>query len=424
MTAGARAELRRGWVVILVAAVGLGCGLGSLPIYTLGAFTKPLADAFGWSRGEVQAIYTWMSIGMVVASPVLGLVIDRIGVRRVTLWSLVGQAVGFVALGLAAGPLWSFYAIAFVTAIVGVGTLPITWTRVIVDWFDEARGLALGLSLAGTGVAATFLPTFTTWLLQQVGWRGAYLGLAALPAFVALPLTWALLHDRSAAEAEAAPRPLARGASDGGTPTRSSVAAAFRNGRFWVVAAAFFVVGACIAGLITHTIPLLTDRQMSAMAAARVAGVIGLAVIAGRILTGVLVDRYWAPGVACALMALPAISCVVLAVPIGGVTGALGAGVLLGLAAGAEFDLLAYLVSKYFGTRHYGVLYACQYAIFRVALGAGPLVFGYVFDASGSYALVLRTAAVLVPLGSILLLTLGRYPAPTPASAHPADTLG
>lgn len=420
MTPQALDELRRGWLIILVAAIGLGCGLGSLPIYTLGAITKPLSDAFGWSRADVQAIYTWMSVGMVVAAPALGLVVDRIGVRRVTLWSLVGQSLGFAALGLLAGPLWSFYLIAFLTAIVGVGTLPITWTRVIVDRFDAARGLALGLALAGTGLAATFLPSLTTWLLAQFGWRGAYVGLAGLPAFVALPLTYALLQDREAPSARQ--DSSSRAASAQAPIAPDDVRAALRSRPFWVLAAAFFVVGACIAGLITHNIPLLTDRGWSAMAAARAAGVVGLSVIAGRIITGVLVDRYWAPAVACATLMLPAVSCVLLIVPVGGVTGAVVAGVLLGVAAGAEFDLLAYFVSRYFGTRHYGVLYACQYAVFRVALGAGPLLFGFAFDRRGSYDAVLLVAAVLLPLGSLLLLTLGAYPPRTLVRA-PGSTL-
>lgn len=423
MTSQSIDELRRGWVVILASAIGLGCGLGSLPIYTMGAITKPLSDAYGWSRADVQAIYTWMSIGMVLAAPVLGIVIDRIGVRSVTLWSLVGQAVGFAALGLMAGPLWSFYLIAFVTAIVGVGTLPITWTRVIVDRFDAARGLALGLALAGTGLAATFLPSLTTWLLEHYGWRGAYVGLAGLPAFVAWPLTYLLLHDRGA-RAPGARSGTASAAAAERRTSGAEVRTALLSRNSWVLATAFFVVGACIAGLITHTIPLLTDLHWSPAAAARVAGVTGLAVIVGRILTGVLVDRFWAPGVACAVLALPAASCLLLAFSVGGVAGAVVAVVLLGLAAGAEFDLLAYFVSRYFGTRHYGVLYACQYAVFRVALGTGPVVYGVVFDSRGSYTVVLIAAAVLLPFGSLLLLALGAYPAPDRFRAEASKEAG
>jgi MFS family permease len=396
-------ELKRGWTIIVVSAIGLACGLSALPIYSLGAFTKPLGETFGWSRGDVQAIYTWMTVGNLVASPVLGWLIDRVGVRKVTLWSIVGQSVGFMALGLLAGPLWSFYVIAFITAVIGVGTVPITWTRVIVDWFDKARGLALGLALAGTGVSATFIPSYTTWLLQDYGWQTAYIGLGFLPLVVALPMSYWLLRDRTT--------PAGRAAEKRAEKPEDAIdfRTALRGYRFWVLNVAFFLVGMCVAGLIGHMIPMLTDRGIDARTAAQVAGVIGVAVIAGRIFTGFLIDRFWAPGVALVLLVLPAISCFVLASGLGGIPGALIAAVLLGLAAGAEFDLMSFMVSQYFGQRNYGLIYSVLYAVFKIAAGLGPLTFGYSFDANQSYAFILYAAMAMLVSGSVLLLTLGSY---------------
>lgn len=413
MSSQAVDELRRGWPIILAAVVGLGTGLGSLPIYTLGAFTKPLADTFGWSRAEVQAIFTWMTLGNLVAAPLLGLLIDRVGVRTVTLVSIVCQAAGYAAFALLAGSLRSFYAIAFITAIAGVGTVPITWTRVIIQWFDAARGLALGLALAGTGLGATFLPSFTTWMLQAFGWREAYLGLAALPALVALPVTFFLLEERPAS------RPGSAGTVGSATAPADSVGvrAALAGYRFWVLNASFFLVGGCLAGLNGHLIPLLTDAGMPAMAAARVAGVAGLSVVAGRLLTGHLSDRFWAPGVGLVMLALPVASCLMLASPSLDTGTSLAAAVLIGLALGAEFDLMAFMTSRYFGPAHYGLLYSVLYAIFRVATGLGPLAYGVAFDRAQSYDTVLVLSAALVGLGAVLLLTLGSYPRrSTPAS--------
>ncbi len=401
----AAAELRRGWPIILAAIVGLGTGLGSLPIYTLGAFTKPLGDAFGWSRAEVQAIFTWMTLGNLVAAPVLGLLIDRVGVRRVTLASTACQAAGYVAFALLARSLPSFYTIAFITAIVGVGTVPITWTRVIVQWFDAARGLALGLALVGTGLGATFLPSLATWMLQAFGWRSAYLGLAALPALVGLPVAFLLLHDRPPTAVAGAPRAGERPPADS-----VGVATALAGYRFWVLNAAFFLVGGCLAGLNGHLIPLLTDAGMPAMAAARIAGAAGISVVAGRLLTGYLSDRFWAPAVGVVMLVLPAASCLVLSSPAVGAGASLAAAVLLGLAVGAEFDLMAFLTSRYFGPKHYGLLYSVIYAIFRVATGLGPLAFGYMFDRHQSYGGVLTASAALIVSGALLLLTLGAYP--------------
>lgn len=400
------AELRRGWPIILAAVVGLGTGLGSLPIYTLGAFTKPLGDTFGWSRAEVQGIFTAMTLGNLVAAPLLGMLIDRVGVRKVTLVSTACQAAGYLAFALFGRSLPGFYAIAFITAIVGVGTVPITWTRVIVQWFDAARGLALGLSLVGTGLGATFLPSLTTWMLQAFGWRAAYVGLAALPALVALPVAFFLLQDRPpAAHPSGSARSGTRPPADG-----IAVSDALSGYRFWVLNVAFFLVGGCLAGLNGHLIPLLTDVGMPAMDAARIAGAAGVSVIAGRLLTGYLSDRLWAPAVGVVMLALPVASCLVLASPTVGEAASLGAAVLLGLAVGAEFDLMAFLTSRYFGPQHYGVLYSVLYAIFRVATGFGPLAFGYVFDRDRSYGGALGTSAVLIAAGALMLLTLGAYP--------------
>ncbi len=142
--AGALAEFRVGWPIVLVAAIGLACGLGALPIYSLGALTKPMADDLGWSRAEVQAIFTWLTIGNLVAAPALGWWLDRHGVRGVTLWSTLAMAAGFALIGLLTRSPATAYVLAFATAMLGVATTPIAWTRAIVGWFDVGRGQALG----------------------------------------------------------------------------------------------------------------------------------------------------------------------------------------------------------------------------------------------------------------------------------------
>jgi MFS family permease len=414
---GAASEFRRGWIIVLTAAVGLGCGLSALPIYTVGVFTKPLAAEFGWSRAESQAVYTWFTIGNLIAAPLLGHLIDHIGVRRIALFSVIAVGLGFASFGLFGGPLWSFYAIAFCTAIVGVGTVPITWTRVIVCWFAAGRGRALGIALAGTGVSATLLPAYTTWLLNEFGWRAAYIGIGALPIALALPLSLVFLKDQPPLEASVS-REAAAGPPE---PEGLDFGRIVRGYRFWALSGAFMLVGFSTAGLISHMIPMLTDRDMSPAAAAQVAGVIGMFVIAGRLVTGYLIDRYWAPGVALVLLNLPALACLLLLGDMGGVPGALMAAACIGLAAGAEFDLMAYLVSRYFGQRRYGITYSCLYAAFKIAAGAATPLFGLSFDTTGSYAIVLYGAIAGFLSASLLLLSLGRYPQSHGHERNPAQ---
>jgi MFS family permease len=412
----ASAEFRSRWPIVLVAAIGVGCGLSALPIYSLGALTKPLSAAMGWSRAETQGIYTAMTVGNLFAAPLLGWFLDRGGLRRVTLLSLVGLSVGMASLGWMSGSIWNFYAVAFVTSIIGVGTVPITWTRSVVDWFEAGRGRALGLALAGTGVAAVFIPSYTSWLIRDVGWRWAYVGLGALPAFLALPVSYFWLRDRRPAEAappavgSASAAPAATVAAAFAARPGPGFAEVLRGYRFWLMAVVFLLIGAGIAALVADLIPLLTDRGVSGTAAAGVAGAIGFSVILGRIGTGFLIDRFWAPGVSAVILCLPAISCLILASGAGGIPAATLSAVLLGLAAGAEFDLMAFLVSRYFPAARYGIIYSCLYAIFKIGAGIGGPIFGLSFGRTGSYVSILNLTAAALVGGSLLLLGLGRYP--------------
>lgn len=397
----ARDEFRRGWKIILVAAVGLGFGLSALPIYSIGVLTKPLTAAFHISRGDVQSIYTCMTIGNLLASPFLGILVDRLGVRRITLISVILMSIGMAMMGVAQS-LWQLYAIGFIMSVIGVGTAPVTWTRVIVDWFTVKRGLALGLALAGTGVVAIFLPLYTTWLVTDFGWRGAFAGLGALPLVFALPLSYFLLYDRTGGTAALATRAA-------GNSNDAEFGEAIRGYRFWVMSVAVFLVGACVAGLVSALVPILTDRGFTPGAAASVASVIGVMVIIGRAGAGYLLDRLWAPGVALVLLSAPIIGCFILASRISGISAMVLAAATIGLAVGAEFSVLAFMVGKYFGQRRYGIIYACLYAVFKLSAGVGTPVFGYSYDITRSYNFILYSSAGALLVGATLLLTLGPY---------------
>ena len=82
---------------------------------------------------------------------------------------------------------------------------------------------------------------------------------------------------------------------------------------------------------------------------------------------------------------------------------------LIGFAAGVEYDLMAFLVARYFGMKSYSAIYGSLYGFFAVGAGAGPVVFGRVFDKTGSYGPVLGTTAALLIIGAVSLLFLGRY---------------
>jgi sugar phosphate permease len=94
--------------------------------------------------------------------------------------------------------------------------------------------------------------------------------------------------------------------------------------------------------------------------------------------------------------------------------------VTLGLGAGFEFDLLAYLIARYFGRRAYGTIYGCFYTVIAFGGGIGPVIYGRVFDVTGVYDLALMTGAGCLVIGSLVLLGMGPYPKWGPGDADPA----
>ena len=391
----------RAWRVVLAACVGAALGLTALPFYTLGLFARPLATEFAWSRSTIQSAITFVMFGVVCSAGLAGWLIDRYGVRRVAFGSQLGLAAGFFGLAWQTGTPWLWQVNWFLCAVLGVGTTPLAWSRGIASWFVERRGLAIGIALSGSGVTAFVAPPLLGAFVALHGWRAGYLAIAATIVCIALPMTWLFFRPRPSD-----PSLAQRAAVDDGL----TLAAAVREPRFWILIVAFAAVASAVAGAISNLIPMLTDAGLSVAEAARYASLLGLAVVSGRLLAGWLLDRFWAPAVAVALLTPPAIACLMLAShrwP------ALAA-VLIGLAGGAEFDLIAYLCLRYFGRRHFGQIYGWQWASFSLTAGFGPLAFGHVFDRTGSYRLALWAAALLLVAGPLLLLALGRYPRDSP----------
>lgn len=401
-------EFRSGGGPLFSAMIGAGCGMTSVVFYTHGVFAVPIASATGWLRSEVQFAFTLLCLMAVITAPAVGWLIDRFSVRRVALWSVPAFFVGFASLSLTGGTLWGYYAAFLFMSVIGAGTLPVTWTTVVNQWFHDNRGIALGIALTGTGIAATLAPPYAGWLIAEEGWQSAYFWLALTVTAIALPIVFFLFRspvEEPTSEEHGTTELIAARLNSG-----SSLSDALRSYRLWVLCFAIFLVSGSVAGLITSFVALLTDLGFSLTEAAGFASIIGFSVIAGRLGAGVLVDLLWAPAVAAVLLACPAVAAFTLdAVPVTPLLAGLCA-VLIGLGAGAEVDLLAFLTSRYFGLRRYGSIYAVTFVFFSVSAGLAPAAFGLVHDWSDSYSLALRCTTIGCAVGAVAMLTLGAYP--------------
>jgi MFS family permease len=401
---------------IIACIAGFACSLATLGVtYSIGVFITPLHREFGWNREQILTTQLIVTVIAVLASPIVGWICDRHGVRRLLIASQLGFGLSFFALASRPHSLVEFYSLYGVMALLAAGTLGIPFVKLLTSRFDRRRGLALGIAMTGSGLCGIVVPPYVAAILQHYGWRAAYAGLGLLPLLLALPLTIAFVHDLAPARPQGARSPAAAGAQPRVRGTAHDadlgIGGAVRGYRFWFMCVAFFICSGAITAFLTNLVPLLTERGFATTRAASFAASFGLAVIVGRVAVGALIDRYWAPLVGVALFAPAAAAIAALSLlPLspGWTVGAIS---LAGLAAGAEVDLMGYLVSRYYDLRHFATVYAAIYMAFALGPGIVVPLLGRMRDLSGSYATGLSVIAAGVLLCGLLLLGLGRYPA-------------
>jgi MFS family permease len=397
-------EFRDGWPVVASSLLGIGLGLSPLAFYTVGIFAPTLAHNFGWNFGEIFAGITVQTVAVALLAPVAGVLATRYGARPVALISVVLFAFSFMAFALLNGSLTLYYGIWTAQAIFGLGTLPITWTRAINQRFDRHKGLALGLALMGTGIFGSLSKPLVGWFITAYGWRGAYLALGALPLVIAFPAAYFWFK-----ELPAAARPAA-GAPDHVVLSGLSTKEAVKHWRFWLIALVLLPVSFAIAGPIPNMEKILSVHGFVHGDIVRLTSLIGVSAIAGRLLGGFLLDLFWAPAVAVLILSLPCVSCWLLSRIALDTSQAALSICLIGFSVGVEYDLLAYLTSRYFGQRSYATIYGLLYVFFGIGAGVGPMLFGWAFDVDGSYTMIFRVAFVSLAASALCLLALGRYP--------------
>jgi MFS family permease len=358
----------------------------------------------GWSRAEASFA---LSIGGVSASllvPLIGRMMDRWGIRRVALPGLVIFAGTLAAVGLSPHSFLIFTLIFTVAQTAGAIQTPVAYAKAISAWFDRRRGLALGIAMSGIGMGGFVMPLFAESLILHFGWRAAYVGLGAVSLAISFPAMALFIREPEQGEGEI--RALRGTVTLPGLTPREALTQA----RFWRIGIAFFLVAVALAGTVGHVVPLLTDRGVTPEAAAAAFGAFGLSTMTGRFVGGFLVDRIFAPYVAAGFFLAPIAGFLLLAsgsgaLPVFGVA-------LMGLGIGTEIDLIAFLVSRYFGQRSFGQLYGWLFMMFLFGATVGRFLGGVVYDLAHSYTPFLIGSAIELVVAVALLSRLGPYAYP------------
>jgi MFS family permease len=334
---------------------------------------------------------------------------DRINPRNMVAPGIIVVALAFGGLSLMGGNVFVYYVELAAMSVLGNLSGTCALTPILVAHFHRSRGAALGIAMAGIGLGAAVAGPLVALTISASGWRGGYRAIS-LFCLAMTPIVWRLL--KSSARAVAASE----------DHSGSSVREALSAPTYWLLSTALFSIALGSTGLIIHFVPLLTDQGMDSGTAAGVSSAIGLCVILSRLFTGFMVDRFFAPRVAAAIMLAGAMGYVVFART--GTHFAIVGALAIGISFGAETDLVGFMVSRYFGLRNYGRLFGVMYGLCLSGTVISPMLYGWVKDHVGTYFPMIHAAAGLLTFASGILATLPPFPrwqnADVEAAPHPS----
>ncbi len=397
-------EWRHFWFLPIVAALGYATSV--IHIYSFGPFIEPLQQEFGWSRGQASMGITVAAFGSAIFCIPIGILIDRIGPRRVGLTGIILMGLTVALLASATGGMANWLLLWGIIAAANLWVQATVWTSAVNSRFEASRGMALAITLSGASVAATIFPFIATWLIGNYGWRIAFIALSGI--WVALVFPFLLFFFRGAqddtkehAVAGRSPQKVLRGLT---------LAQGIRSSALYKLLLVGWVFAFTVIGVTVHFVPVLTDSGAKPLNAAGVASLIGIFSIVGRLTTGVLLDRFRGHLVGAIACFLPVIGSGLLFLDGSNPVNQTLAAIAFGLTLGAEVDVIAYLAAKYFGLKNFGALYGALVMALSLGTAFGPLVAGSLHDYFGSYAEFLILTSTLMVISAIALLTMGSTP--------------
>ena len=397
-TAGA--EWRRHWP--LVAATTGGMSLAALLTSVFGVMLGPIEEELGWTRAQISSGPAVVSMmGLVLAAPA-GYLIDKLGARRAGIVVLACSFLAIMAMSQVGTQLWQWWAAWAIFGIAGAFTSTV-WLAPVSAVFAKGRGMAIALTVSGTGISMAIAPPLAEHFVQNGGWRWGLFVLGLIWCAIVLPLVLAFVPRVPAKPKAATPANQATVARLGGLSPREG----FLTRDFYLLFFASLLSAVTGVAIILNLVPVLTFTGLSRADAVWIAGGMGIASIIGRLIGGWLMDRYDVRRLAVYA------SLVSVAFPVGliafpGVTWAAAAAVIAyGLTGGMKMNAIVYLVSTHLGPRSFGLFYGTISTTTTVAMGLGPLFANHIFDVTQSYWPVIWAAVPGFLASAVLFAIIG-----------------
>jgi len=381
-----------GWWIVLVTflctAIWSGCGS-----YAFSLFVRPLEEVFGWNRAGIMAAFTIMLITMGLSSPLAGRAADRYGPKKVILMGTGITGLGFVFLS-SLNSHWHFY-MSYLFIGIGIAAMGmVPSTMVVSKWFNEQRGLAIGIMASGFGIGGmVFAPFVGGYLIPNFGWRTAYLSLGLLTWGIVIPLVVTVIKTKPAdmglcPDGKEDQGPSHISSSSIPTPERMTLGKALFTSAFWLIAGAFFVSQFGVMGTIQSQVPHLQDMGISTTFAATALGGMGLISAFSKIAFGWLCDRI-KPKYACGIGIILQAGGTLILMNIQSTSSLVIIWlyvIFFGLGMGHWLPAVSMIVSTTFGLASYGAIFGVVILFLNVGTSLGPLTAGYIYDITNSYS--------------------------------------
>ena len=408
-----------GWWIVGAAFI-IGFFIAGSMFQSFTAFFEPIADEFGWSYAEVSLGFSLRGMALGLTAPLIGVLVDRWGPRRLIFFGAIVAASGVLLLSKVSS-LAMFYT-AFLLMAVGLSSCTLTvLMTAIANWFHAKVGLASGIVTCGFGFGGLLIPVIVR-LIDSFGWRSCLVILAMAMLALLLPLSFIFRHkpeqygympDNKAYKQREIEISLETAAN---TTEKPSIKKLLTSKAFWHLAIAFTAFHTSLISVVAHIMPYLSSINMTRANASIVATAMPLISIIGSFTFGRLGDKLERKKVAALTYAMTCIGLICLALASVISLWALAPFLLFySIGFGGGNAMRPSLTSEVFGRESFGKVFGLMVGVNSMISSVGPLLAGWTYDSWGSYQAIWFIYAGLAFISLISVLT---TPAYTPKSAN------
>lgn len=385
------------WQVLFGAGLCMACGQPAVMLFTFGIFLPEIVRDTQWSSVAIASAITPATALFALLSPAIGRMVDRFGARRVAIVGGPFYAAGFAMLGFFPESPGAFAIFLALTSALGFAASPLIYAQFATGWFDRRRGVALSIVFACSSLGIAIWPKIAEHLIEQRGWRQAYIFMGAAAGTIILLSALSFLRDP--------PQQKVIGTTGKKAVPGIPISEAIRLPIFWKLPLVFSIFTGTLSGIIVSlpTITLLVGGGSTP--GANMLALAGVAMLVGRLATGFLLDHLSSIYVTAVSVILGIVGLSIL-VAIPGVVPLHVAAVMFGLSLGAELNAAAFITSRAFGLRAFASIYGIVTLACGLASAIGPGVVGMSLANAFSLPAIAGVNIGLLVLAVVTLLTI------------------